>query len=117
MQSDQESYDCRVLASELLKPYTDSLQAVGANVLVLGDFNDELIESIRAGQTSPYQNFLDDDDYLFVTEGFDLPGSSNDTDTYCSNSSCSSGSVLDHRWRRRLWGMITYSTPPITFSI
>ncbi len=92
----QEEYDRRVAASGILKNYTGNLQDIGANVLVLGDFNDELIFSIYLNRTSPYQNFLDDDEYVFITEDFDMPGSVNDTDTFCSNSACTSGSVLDH---------------------
>ena len=92
----EESYDRRVAASGLLKNYTNNLQDIGANVLVLGDFNDELILSIYQNRTSPYQNYLDDDEYVFITEDFDQPGSVNDTDTFCSNSACTSGSVLDH---------------------
>ena len=92
----QEEYDRRVAASGILKNYTDNLQSIDANVLVLGDFNDELILSIYQNRTSPYQNYLDDDEYLFVTEDFDQPGSNEDTDTFCSNSACTSGSVIDH---------------------
>ncbi len=92
----EESYNRRVAASGILKNYTDNLQSIGANVLVLGDFNDELILSIYLNRTSPYRNFLDDDDYFFITEDFDMPGFVNDKYTYCSNSGCSNGSVLDH---------------------
>ncbi len=89
-------YDRRVAASGILKNYVDNLQAVGAHVIVAGDFNDELITSIAGGRTSPYQNFLDDATYLFATRAFDQPGSSNDANTYCSSATCSSGSVFDH---------------------
>lgn len=54
----QESYDRRVAASGILKNYTDNLQTIGADVLVLGDFNDELILSIYLNRTTPYANYL-----------------------------------------------------------
>lgn len=90
-------YDRRVAASMALKNYVDNLQAIGAHVVILGDLNDELISSITVGRPpSPYRNFLDDDAYLFATEPFDQLGDSNDQNTFCSSSTCSSGSVLDH---------------------
>ena len=92
----QEEYDRRVAASGILKNYTGNLQSIGTNVLVLGDFNDELIPSLYLNRTSPYQNFLDDDEYVFITEDFDQPGSVNDINTLCSNDDCTSGSVVDH---------------------
>ena len=92
----EEDYDRRVAASGLLKNYTDNLQAIGINLVVLGDLNDELVQSIRTNEDSPYVNFLTDPEYLFATRDFDQPGSSGDTNTFCSSSTCSSGSVLDH---------------------
>ena len=90
-------YDRRLAASGILKNYTDNQQAVGRNIVILGDLNDELVQSIRTNEDSPYRNFLDDTDYLFATREFDQPGSSGDTNTFCgSSSTCSSGSVLDH---------------------
>lgn len=89
-------YDRRLAASGILKNYVDNLQAVNAHVIILGDLNDELIQSISGGRTSPYQNFLDDPTYLFATRAFDQPGSGDDVNTFCSSSTCSSGSVLDH---------------------
>lgn len=95
-QDGEESYDRRVAASGILKNYTDNLQAIGTDVLVLGDFNDELILSIYQGRTSPYQNFLTDPAYSFITRFFDDQNPLLDRHTFCSNSSCSNGSVLDH---------------------
>ena len=92
----QQDYNDRVEGSTRLKNYTDNLLPTRARFVVMGDFNDELIQSIYASSPSPYRNFLDDDDYLFITEPFDQPGSSGDQNTYCSSSTCSSGSVLDH---------------------
>ncbi|MDX1440687.1 MAG: endonuclease/exonuclease/phosphatase family protein, partial [Rubricoccaceae bacterium] len=100
--SGEEDYERRVAASQILKNYVDNLIFIDEHVMILGDLNDELIQSIHGGCDgqptcpSPYQNFLDDEDYFFVTRSFDEPGFSNDTFTFCSNSSCSNGSVLDH---------------------
>jgi hypothetical protein len=100
MVSGGESFDYsrRVNASQQLKAYVDGLLAGGARVIVLGDLNDELIESIYDNRTSPYANFLADDaDYLFLTEPFDQPGDASDQNTWCgSSTACTSGSVLDH---------------------
>lgn len=95
--STSSDYSRRVNASQQLKAYVDGLLAGGARVVVLGDLNDELLESIAGSAFSPYDNFLADDDYLFLTEPFDQPGDSGDQNTYCGTSTaCSSGSVLDH---------------------
>ncbi len=91
-----EDYERRVAASEILKNYIDNLQSIGVDVIVMGDLNDELLVSISSGRPSPYSNFLNDDDYLFATEPLDLPGDSNDRNTFCSSSMCTSGSVIDH---------------------
>jgi endonuclease/exonuclease/phosphatase family metal-dependent hydrolase len=92
---DQESYERRLAAGDALLGYLEPRAAVLPYV-VLGDFNDELIDSIRFGNPTPYQQILDSDALTFLTESFDQPGSSNDQNTYCSSSTCSSGSVLDH---------------------
>lgn len=92
----EEDYDRRVAASQRLKNFVDNLIFIDEHVLILGDLNDELLLSIFQNRTSPYQNFLDDEDYFFVTRDFDMPGGSNDLNTYCSNAACTSGSVLDH---------------------
>jgi endonuclease/exonuclease/phosphatase family metal-dependent hydrolase len=90
-------YSRRVNASQQVKAYVDGLLTGGARVIVLGDLNDELIESIYDNRTSPYANFLADDDYLFLTEPFDQPGDASDQNTWCgSSTACLSGSVLDH---------------------
>jgi endonuclease/exonuclease/phosphatase family metal-dependent hydrolase len=89
-------YSRRVGASQELKAYVDGLLAGGARVIVLGDLNDELLMSISGSPFSPYANFLADDDYLFLTEPFDQPGEGDDRHTFCFNTACTSGSVLDH---------------------
>lgn len=57
--SDSASYTRRVNASAALKTYLDTVRA-GEQVIVLGDFNDDLDTSITPGQASPYQNFVTD---------------------------------------------------------
>lgn len=90
---DQSSYNRRVGASAALKNYVDNFLAIDAPVIVMGDLNDELRNSIFNGATSPYQNFRDDeDDYTFATYTLDLANVA----TFCSNQSCTSGSTLDH---------------------
>ena len=89
---DLDSYNRRVDASNRLKNHIDFLRP-NAPMVVLGDMNDELGRSIAAGRVSPYQNFLDDSaNYAFLT----LPLDEQNIDTFCNNSSCSSGSTLDH---------------------
>ncbi|MDX1419500.1 MAG: endonuclease/exonuclease/phosphatase family protein [Rubricoccaceae bacterium] len=92
-------YSRRVNASQQLKAYTDDLLAGGAGVVILGDLNDELLESISGNPFSPYANFLADDDYAFLTEPFDQPGDSDDENTYCAfydDCEGSFASVIDH---------------------
>lgn len=89
---DASSYVRRETGANALKAYLDETLS-DAPVVVLGDFNDELGRSIFAGGPSPYRVFLDDPArYRFLTEGVDR----DDLPTYCSTSSCSSGSTLDH---------------------
>ncbi|MEL7170409.1 MAG: endonuclease/exonuclease/phosphatase family protein [Bacteroidota bacterium] len=90
--SDVSSYNRRVDASEALKNYTDNLAAINTQVMILGDYNDELGQSTSSGRTSPYANFVDDDGYVFASADLDA----SNTPTFCGNSSCSGGSTLDH---------------------
>ena len=92
---DQTSYARRQAAGDALLAYLEPRAAVYRYV-VLGDFNDELINSITSGRITPYRQLLLSDAVTFLTESFDQPGSASDERTYCSNSTCSSGSVLDH---------------------
>jgi len=62
----QSDYDQRVTDAAELKIYTDSRKSTD-NLIILGDFNDDVIESTWAGLTSPYQPFHDDPDYTIVT--------------------------------------------------
>ena len=89
---DTASYERRQRAATALKEYTDQLAQDNRTVLVLGDFNDELNQSI-AGGLSPYRPYRQDAaTYTIATRGLDDAN----TPTFCSNSSCTSGSTLDH---------------------
>ena len=66
--------------------------AAGPALIVLGDFNDGLNQSI-AGGLSPYRPYRQDAaTYTIATRGLD----DDDIPTFCSSSSCTSGSTLDH---------------------
>lgn len=89
---DTSSYERRQRAATALKQYTDQLAQDNRTVVVLGDFNDELNQSI-AGGLSPYRPYRQDaDTYTIATRNLD----DSNTPTFCGNSSCSSGSTLDH---------------------
>jgi endonuclease/exonuclease/phosphatase family metal-dependent hydrolase len=89
----QDDYQDRLAGAAALKTYTDAYVQQGIAFIVMGDFNDELTTSIASGQLSPYRAFVQDADrYTFATRGLDQTN----TNTYCSNSTCSSGSTLDH---------------------
>ena len=89
---DQASYGRRSRAAAALKNYTDQLANDNRALIVLGDFNDELNQSI-AGGLSPYRPYYTDTaTYTIATRELNQ----SNTPTYCSNSSCTSGSTLDH---------------------
>jgi endonuclease/exonuclease/phosphatase family metal-dependent hydrolase len=92
----QSDYNQRANASTALKGYIDPLIAAGEHVVLLGDFNDELADSIVNGtQPSPYIGLTTDPDYRFVT----LPLDQSNTPTYCGNNTACGpgvGSTLDH---------------------
>ncbi len=90
--SDTTSYNKRLAGAQQLKTYTDGLAAQGIAFVVMGDFNDELGASITRGRPSPYAAFVSDPTYTFATQRLD----DQNIATYCSNSTCSSGSTLDH---------------------
>ena len=91
--TDSDSYDQREAGAMQLKVYTDMLVAQGIDVVVLGDYNDRLNQSITPGRLSPYRPFyLESETYRFATAGLDQTN----TPTFCSNSTCSSGSPIDH---------------------
>ena len=90
---DTSSYNRRLAAADVLKEYTDGEIDRGRTLLVLGDFNDRLNVSITSGQLSPYRPYrTDTDDYTIAT--FDIDRLN--VPTFCSNTSCSSGSAIDH---------------------
>ena len=87
-------YERRAKASERLKIHIEFSVLLNEPIaVVLGDFNDELSQSIFPGRPSPYENFLSNpNDYFFSTQTLDQQNEN----TFCSNSTCSSGSTLDH---------------------
>ncbi len=87
---DATSWARRVSASNLVKNHIDFSSLASASVIFLGDYNDELLQSTYANETSPYENFLNDSaNYLVAT----LPLEINDQFTWIGSSS---GSNLDH---------------------
>lgn len=72
--SDSASWQRRLNASNALKTYLDTTHP-SSNVVVIGDFNDDVDTSITAGKASPYKNFVDDSlDYFFPTRALSLAG-------------------------------------------
>ncbi len=82
---EQEDYVRRRDASESLKNYLDQNQQA-SNVIVIGDYNDELSASSVGGQDSPYKNFVDDEEYTVLTQSLEDRGF----------TSYSSFSMIDH---------------------
>lgn len=67
-------YSQRLNASAQLKNYIDNARS-DDNVIVLGDFNDEILESTSTGTPdSPYKNFDDDPEYTIVTKSLEEKG-------------------------------------------
>ncbi len=90
---DASDYEKRLAAAGRLKNHIDFGALFDDPVIVLGDFNDELDRSIAGGRDTPYRAFLNDASaYRFATKPLDEGNLS----TYCSNSTCSFGSTLDH---------------------
>ena len=71
--SDDSDRTLRLTASDSLKAYLDATYPDG-RVLVIGDFNDDVDTSITPGESSPYQNFVDDPDYAFPTAALSEAG-------------------------------------------
>ena len=87
-----DDYERRDDAAFQLKNRLDFFYA-DEPVIILGDFNDELHESISGSRPSPYEEFIaDSDHYAFLT----LPLDAENVPTWCSSSSCGFGSTLDH---------------------
>ncbi len=88
-----EDRERRQNAAQRLKNHIDFTNLNKEAVVVLGDFNDELNDTIAPGTDSPYLNFINDPgDYQFATMDLDQ----GNTPTWCGNTACSSGSTLDH---------------------
>jgi len=82
---DQSSYNQRLNASIELKEYLDRNYATD-NVLLLGDYNDEIVSSTFNQNPSPYKNFDDDNEYTIISKNLESDGF----------ASQSGGSFLDH---------------------
>lgn len=87
--SDTQSHTRRTNASNAMKLRLDFLEA-DDNVIILGDLNDKIRESITPGQPSPYTNFLDDSDRWRILT---LPLEDAGTCTFCGGSQTS---TIDH---------------------
>ncbi|MFV1883667.1 MAG: T9SS type A sorting domain-containing protein [Balneola sp.] len=70
---EQEDYVRRRDASISLKNYLDQNEAE-SNVIVIGDYNDEILISSVGGQDSPYKNFDDDTEYTILTKSLEEDG-------------------------------------------
>jgi endonuclease/exonuclease/phosphatase family metal-dependent hydrolase len=66
--ADAASYNQRVQSAGILKTYLDTALPT-ARVIVFGDWNDDVDNSIVSGQPTPFQNFLDAPaEYSFLTQ-------------------------------------------------
>lgn len=80
----QADYDERTSDSQIIKAYMDNLSS--QNVLLLGDFNDDVTTSTVNNLPSPYQNFVQDANYKVITKALSDRG----------QTSYSSISNIDH---------------------
>ena len=87
---DASSWARRVSASNRVKNHIDFSTLASASVIFLGDYNDELLQSTYANETSPYENFLNDPANYLVTT---LPLEINNQFTWIGSSN---GSNFDH---------------------
>lgn len=82
-----DDWDRRSAASAAMKSYLDDTWPT-ANVMVIGDFNDDVDESITKPNDSPYKNFVDDaTDYTFPTKALSDAG---------ETSTVSYSDMIDH---------------------
>ena len=65
--SEASAWTARSAGAKALKTYLDSSHA-SDEVIVVGDFNDQLLTSITKSKPSPYANFVNDPNYDFPTE-------------------------------------------------
>lgn len=70
---EQEDYVRRTDASTTLKNFLDQNESE-SNVIVIGDYNDEILVSSVGGQDSPYKNFDDDTEYTILTKSLEEAG-------------------------------------------
>lgn len=82
---DESSYNQRFNASREVKTYFDTSREQD-NVILIGDYNDEMNQSTYNNVESPYANFIDDFEYNVVTDNLEDKGF----------GSHSGGSFLDH---------------------
>lgn len=82
---EQSDYTQRLNASTQMKAYIDNNHA-DDNVIFLGDFNDEILQSTVGSNESPYANFDQDTEYTIVTRSLEERGF----------TSFSSSSMIDH---------------------
>lgn len=82
---EQSDYTQRLNASNQMKAYIDDNHA-DDNVIFLGDFNDEILQSTVGSNDSPYSNFDQDTEYTIVTKSLEQRGF----------TSFSSSSMIDH---------------------
>ena len=82
---EESDYTQRINASRQLKVFLDN-QRRSAHVMVLGDFNDEILQSTYNNFASPYKNFDDDTEYTIITKSLEENG----------YTSYSRFSMLDH---------------------
>lgn len=69
----QEDYNQRRADAILLKQYADTRKASDRMILI-GDYNDDVIESTWAGLVTPYEMFNTDPDYTIVTRALSEQG-------------------------------------------
>lgn len=86
--ADQESYNRRSDASLRLKVYLDSNRP-NDNVLFIGDYNDKLNMSTFNDLDSPYQNFVNDDNYFTISKSLEDKG-------FASYIAGQNRSMIDH---------------------
>ncbi len=82
---EQQDYERRRDASISIKNYLDQNES-NSNVIFIGDYNDEILQSSVGGQDSPYKNFDVDPEYTVVTKSLEERGF----------TSRSSTSMIDH---------------------
>ncbi len=72
--SNVEDYNRRVYDAQVLKDSLDAYYS-GDNVIIVGDYNDDVITSIFNSQVSPYKIFINDaGNYSGLTAGFTTAG-------------------------------------------